>query len=113
MLLNTLIKRFQPRHYTPLHIEFPLHTGQHPTRGLNDSEYIQAFSDEIESKVLAIHTVLVNNHGIKPKCLRGTIVPDTNAHPTPRNKIIVTCRVPEDAPITMIRSALTQMFGEN
>lgn len=111
--LTTLIKRLKPRRYVTLHVEFPLNADQLLARELSDSEYLQAHSDEIESKALAVYTILVNTYGIKPKRLRGTIVPVLNASSTPRDKIVITCRVPEDTPIVLINGDRIQMFGGN
>ena len=111
--LITLIKHLKPRRYTTLHVEFPLNTDQPLTRELSDSEYLQAHSDEIESKALAVYTILVNTYGIKPKRIRGTIVPVLSASSTPRDKIVITCRVPEDTPIVLINGDCIQMFGGN
>ena len=109
--LITLIKHIKPRRYTTLHVEFPLNTDQPLARELSDSEYLQAHSDEIESKTLAVYTILVNAYGIKPKRLRGTIIPILDTSPTPRNKIVIKCEVPEDAPIALINDDHIQMFG--
>lgn len=109
--LITLIKRLKPRRYVTLHVEFPLNVDQHLARELSDSEYLQAHSDEIESKALAVYTILVNTYGIKPKRLRGTIVPVLSASSTPRDKIVIKCEVPEDAPIVLISDDHIQMFG--
>ena len=111
--LTTLIKRFKPRRYTTLRVEFPLNTNQPLARELNDSEYLQAHSDEIESKALAIYTILVNTYGVKPKRLRGTIVPVLSASSTPRDKIVITCRVPEDTPIMLIGDDCIQIPGSD
>lgn len=113
MSLINFIKRFKPRRYTTLRVEFPLSADQPLTRELSDSEYLQAHSDEIESKALAVYTILVNTYGIKPKRLRGTIVPVLSASSTPRDKIVITCRVPEDTPIALINDDHIQMFGGN
>lgn len=109
--LITLIKHIKPRRYTTLHVEFPLNTDQPLARELSDSEYLQAHSDEIESKALAVYTILVNAYGIKHKRLRGTIIPILDTSPTPRNKIVIKCLVPEDAPIALIDDDRIQMFG--
>ena len=111
--LINLIKRLKPRRYTTLRFEFPLSADQPLTRELSDSEYLQVHSDEIESKALAVYTILVNTYGIKPKRLRGTIVPVLDTSPTPRNKIVIKCEVPEDAPIALINDDHIQMFGGN
>lgn len=109
MSLITLIKRFRPRRYTTLRVEFPITF----PRDCRPSEYEYLSSAEIESKALAVHTVLVKNYNIVPKQLRGTIIPVLGASSAPRNKIVITCRVPDDAPVPLIRDALIQKFGGN
>lgn len=111
--LTALIKRLKPRRYTTLRVEFPLSADQLLARELSDSEYLQAHSDEIESKALAVYTILVNTYGIKPKRLRGTIVPILGTSQLYNNKIIVKCRVPEDTPMEHIRDVLVQTFKGN
>lgn len=113
MSLITLIKRLKPRHYVTLHVEFPLNADQPLTRELSDSEYLQAHSDEIESKALAVYMILVNTYDIKPKRLRGTIIPILDTSPTPRDKIVIKCEVPEDAPIILIGDDCIQIPGSN
>lgn len=76
-------------------------------------EYEYLSSAEIESKALAVHTVLVKNYNIVPKQLRGTIIPVLGTSSAPRNKIVITYRVPDDAPVPLIRDALIQKFGGN
>lgn len=109
MSLINLIKRLKPRHYTTLHIEFPITL----PRDCTPNEYEYLSSAEIESKALAVHTAIVNTCGITPKRLRGTIVPDITSFPTPRDKIVITCRVPEDAPIVLIGDDCIQIPGSN
>lgn len=104
--LTTFIKRFKPRRYITLRIEFPIML----PRDCSPSEYEYLSSAEIESKVLAVYTALTNKCGITPKQLRGTIVPIPAISQRYSNKIIVKCRVPEDAPVTMIRDVLVQTF---
>lgn len=111
--LTNLIKRLKPRRYTTLRVEFPLSADQPLARELSDSEYLQAHSDEIESKALAVYTILVNTYGIKPKRLRGTIIPIRDTSPTPRNKIVIKCEVPEDAPIALIGDDCIQIPGSD
>ena len=106
MSLITLNKRLQPRHYTTLHIEFPIML----PRDCSPSEYEYLSSAEIESKLLAVYAALVNECGIRPKQLRGTIVPILATSQRYSDKIIVKCRVPEDAPVTMIRDVIVQTF---
>lgn len=109
MSLITLIKRLQPRRYTTLRIEFPIML----PRDCTPNEYEYLSSAEIEIKTLAVHTILTANCNITPKRLRGTIVPDINAYPTPRDKIIIKCEVPEDAPMEHIRDVLVTTFKGN
>lgn len=106
--LTAFIKHLKPRRYTTLRVEFPISL----PRDCTPSEYEYLSNAEIEIKVLAVHTVLTNND-ITPKQLLGTIVPDINAYTAPRDKIIVTCRVPDDAPMLLIRDTFTQTFGGN
>ena len=103
-ILTTFIKRFKPRRYTTLRVEFPI---------MFPCDFSPAFSDEIESKALAVYTILVNTYGITPKQLRGTIIPVLRASSTPRNKIVIKCLVPEDAPIALIDDDRIQMFGSD
>lgn len=109
MSLTTFIKRFKPRRYTTLRIEFPVSL----PRECSPSEYEYLSSAEIESKVLAVYTTLTNKCGIRPKQLRGTIVPILGTSQRYSNKIIVKCRMSEDAPVTMIRDVLVQTFKGN
>ena len=109
MSLITLIKSLQPRRYTTLRVEFPIML----PRDCTPSEYEYLSSAEIESKLLAVHTALTNKCGITPKQLRGTIVPILATSQRYSDKIIVKCRVPEDAPVTMIRDVLVQRFKGN
>lgn len=106
MSLINLIKRFKPRRYTPLRIEFPITL----PRDCSPNEYEYLSSAEIESKLLAVYAALTDKCGIKPKQLRGTIVPILGTSQRYSDKIIVKCRVPEDAPVTMIRDVLVQTF---
>lgn len=106
MSLTAFIKRFKPRRYTTLRIEFPIML----PRDCSPSEYEYLSSAEIESKVLAVYTALTNKCSITPKQLRGTIVPILGTSQRYSNKIIVKCRVSEDTPVTMIRDVLVQTF---
>lgn len=113
-ILTTFIKRFKPRRYTTLRVEFPIMLPcDFSPDEYSHTDLLRAFSDEIESKALAVYTILVNTYGIKPKRLRGTIIPILDTSPTPRNKIVTTCRVPEDTPIVLINDDRIQMFGGN
>ena len=107
--LTAFIKRLKPRRYTTLRIEFPIML----PRDCSPSEYEYLSSAEIESKLLAVYAALVNECGIRPKQLRGTIVPILATSQRYSDKIIVKCRVPEDAPVTMIRDVLVQTFKGN
>ena len=110
--LTTLIKRFKPRRYTTLRVEFPIALPRDFSPDeYSDTDLLRMFSDEIESKALAVYTILVNKYGVKPKRLRGTIIPVLRASSTPRNKIVIKCLVPEDAPIVLIDGDRIQMFG--
>lgn len=110
MSLTTFIKRFKPRRYTTLRVEFPIMLPPDFSNEYSDSDYVRMFSAEIESKALAVRTALVNHCNVVPKRLRGTIVPILGTSQRYSNKIIVKCRVPEDAPVTMIRDVLVQTF---
>lgn len=110
-VLTTLIKRFKPRRYTTLRVEFPIMLPcDFSPDEYSHTDLLRMFSDEIESKVLAVYSILVNTYGVKPKRLRGTIVPILGTSQRYSNKIIVKCRVSEDAPVTMIRDVLVQTF---
>lgn len=109
MSLINLIKRFQPRRYTTLSVEFPITL----PRDCSPSEYEYLSSAEIESKLLAVYAALTDKCGIRPKQLRGTIVPILATSQRYIDKIIVKCRVPKDAPVTMIRDVLVQTFKGN
>lgn len=109
MSLTTLIKRFKPRRYTTLRVEFPIML----PRDCSPSEYEYLSSAEIKSKALAVYAALTENCNITPKQLRGTIVPILGTSQRYSNKIIVKCRVSEDAPVTMIRDVLVQTFKGN
>jgi hypothetical protein len=109
MLLTTLIKRLKPRHCTPLRVEIPIAL----PRDCSPSEYEYLSSAEVESKVLAVYAALTENCNIVPKRLRGTIVPILGIFPTPRDKIVIKCEVPEDAPMGYIRNVLVTKFKGN
>ena len=106
MSLTTLIKRLKPRRYTTLRVEFPIML----PRDCTPSEYEYLSSAEVESKLLAVYAALTDKCGIRPKQLRGTIAPILGTSQRYSDKIIVKCRVPEDAPVTMIRDVLIQTF---
>ena len=109
MSLTTLIKRLKPRRYVRMRIEFPTML----PRDCSPSEYEYLSSAEVESKLLAIYAALVNECGIRPKQLRGTIVPILGTSQRYSDKIIVKCRVPEDAPMEHIRDVLVTKFKGN
>ena len=111
--LNALIKRFKPRRYTTLRVEFPIILPPDFSNEYSDSDYVRMFSAEIESKALAVRTALVNHCNITPKRLRGTIVPSINTLSPYRDKIIIKCNVPEDTPTELIRDVLVQTFKGN
>lgn len=104
--LTAFIKRFKPRRYTTLRIEFPILL----PRDCSPSEYEYLSSAEVESKALAVYSVLTKNCNIVPKQLRGTIVPILATSQRYSNKIVIKCRVPEDTPMPMIRDVLIQRF---
>lgn len=106
MSLINLIKRLKPHRYTTLRVEFPIML----PRDCSPSEYEYFSSAEVESKALAVYAALTDKCGIRPKQLRGTIVPILGTSQRYSDKIIVKCRVPEDAPVTMIRDVLVQTF---
>lgn len=107
--LTAFIKRLKPRRYTTLRIEFPI-TLPHDC---SPSEYEYLSSAEIESKLLAVYAAITDKCGIRPKQLRGTIVPILGTSQRYSDKIIVKCRVSEDASMTMIRDVLVQTFKGN
>ena len=109
MSLINLIKHFKPRRHTTLRIEFPIML----PRDCSPSEYEYLSSAEVESKALAMYAALTDKCGIRPKQLRGTIVPILGTSQRYSNKIIVKCRVPEDAPMEMIRNVLIKKFKGN
>lgn len=109
MFLTALINRFRPRRYTTLRVEIPIAL----PRDCSPSEYEYLSSAEIESKALAMYAALTENCNIVPKRLRGTIVPILGTFPTPRDKIVIKCEVPEDAPMGYIRDVLVTKFKGN
>ena len=109
MSLINLIKRLKPHRYTTLRVEFPIML----PRDCSPSEYEYLSSAEVESKALAVYAALTDKCGIRPKQLRGTIVPILGTSQRYNDKIIVKCRVPEDAPVTMIRDVLVRKFNGN
>lgn len=109
MSLTALIKHFQPRRYTTLRVEFPIML----PRDCSPSEYEYLSSAEIESKALAVYAALTDKCDIRPKQLRGTIVPILATSQRYSDKIIVKCRVPKDAPMELIRDVLVRKFNGN
>lgn len=107
--LITLIKHLKPRRHTTLRVEFPIML----PRDCSPSEYEYLSSAEIESKALAVYAALTDKCGIRPKQLSGTIVPIIGTSQRYSDKIIVKCRVPEDASVTMVRDVLVQTFKGN
>lgn len=69
------------------------------------------FKNFLEAKYIYAGASL--NYEIVPKRLRGTIMPILGASSAPRDKIVITCRVPDDAPAPLIRDTLIQKFGRN
>ena len=113
-ILNALIKRFKPRSYIRMRVEFPaMLPFDFSPDGYFDKDLLRMSSDEIESKAFAIHTALVNNCNIAPKRLRGTIVPILDTSSLYNHKIVIKCEVPEDAPIELIRDVLIRKFNGN
>lgn len=113
MSLTTFIKRFKPRRYTTLRVEFPIMLPPDFSNEYSDSDYVRMFSAEIESKALAVRTALVNHCNVVPKRLRGTIVPSINTLSPYRDKIIIKCDVPEETPTELIRDVLVRKFNGN
>lgn len=111
--LTAFIKRFKPRRYIRMRVEFPIILPPDFSNEYSDSDYVRMFSAEIESKALAVYSVLTKNCNITPKRLRGTIVPSINTLSPYRDKIIIKCYVPEDAQIELIRDVLVRKFNGN
>lgn len=112
--LTTLIKRLKPRRYVRMRIEFPapLPPDFSPDE-YSDKDLSHMSSDEIESKALAVYSVLTKNCNVTPKRLRGTISYVFDASLQYDRTIIIKCEVPEDAPMEHIRDVLIQTFKGN
>ena len=102
--LTELIKRFKPRRYIRMRIEFPAILPP----DFSPDEY--SVDDEIESKGLAVYAVLTKNCNITPKRLRGTISYVFDASLRYNRTIVIKCEVPEDAPMEHIRDVLVTTF---
>lgn len=114
MSLINLIKRLQPRHYVRMHVELPapLPADFSPDE-YSDKDLSRMSSDEIESKTLAVYSVLTKNCNVTPKRLRGTISYVFDASLQYDRTIVIKCEVPEDAPMEHIRDVLVQTFKGN
>lgn len=112
--LTTLIKRLKPRRYVRMRIEFPapIPPDFSPDE-YSDKDLSRMSSDEIESKALAVYSVLTKNCNVTPKRLRGTISYVFDASLQYDRTIIIKCEVPEDAQTELIRDVLTQTFKGN
>lgn len=114
MSLINLIKRFKPRRYIRMRIELPapIPPDFSPDE-YSDKDLSRMSSDEIESKALAVYSVLTKNCNVTPKRLRGTISYVFDASLRYDRTIIVKCRVSEDAPTELIRDVLVRKFNGN
>lgn len=114
MFLTALIERLKPRRYTALHVEFPapLPPDFSPDE-YSHEDLLRMYSDEIESKALAVRAALINNCNVPLKRLRGTIMYVFDASSRYKRKIVVKCEIPEDAPMEMIRDVLIHTFKGN
>lgn len=112
--LTTLIKRLKPRRYIRMHIEFPapIPPDFSPDE-YSDKDLSRMSSDEIESKALAVYSVLTKNCNVTPKRLRGTISYVFDASLRYNRTIVIKCEVPEDAPTELIRDVLVRKFNGN
>lgn len=112
--LNALIKRFKTRRYIRMRIELPapLPPDFSPDE-YSDKNLSHMSSDEIESKALAVYSVLTKNCNVTPKRLRGTISYIFGASLQYERTIVIKCEVPEDAPMENIRDVLVQTFKGN
>lgn len=112
--LTTLIKRLKPRRYIRMRIEFPAPIP--PDFSLDkhsDKDLSRMSNDEIESKALAVYSVLTKNCNVTPKRLRGTISYIFDASLRYNRTIVIKCEVLEDAPMEHIRDVLVQTFKGN
>ena len=114
MSLTTLIKRLKPRRYVRMCIEFPapIPPDFSPDE-YSDKDLSRMSSDEIESKTLAVYSVLTKNCNVTPKRLRGTISYVFDASLRYDRTIVINCEVPEDAPTELIRDVLVRKFNGN
>lgn len=112
--LTALIKRFKTRRYIRMRVEFPapLPPDFSPDE-YSDKDLLRMSSDEIESKALAVYSVLTKNCNVTPKRLRGTISYVFDASLKYDRTIVIKCEVPEDAPMEHIRDVLVQTFKGN
>lgn len=114
MSLTTLIKRLKPRRYIRMRIEFPapIPPDFSPDE-YSDKDLSRMSSDEIESKALAVYSVLTKNCNVTPKRLRGTISYVFDASLRYDRTIVIKCDVPEDAQTELIRDVLVRKFNGN
>lgn len=114
MFLTALIKSFKPRRYIRMRVEFPapLPPDFSPDE-YSHEDLLRMYSDEIESKVLAVRAVLINNCNVPLKRLRGTIMYVFDTSSRYNRKIVVKCEIPEDAPTELIRDVLVTKFKGN
>lgn len=112
--LTTLIKRFKPRRYIRMRVELPapLPPDFSPDE-YSDKDLSRMSSDEIESKTLAVYSVLTKNCNVTPKRLRGTISYVFDASLQYKRTIVIKCEIPEDAQIEHIRDVLVRRFKGN
>ena len=112
--LTTFIKRLKPRRYVRMRIEFPapIPPDFSPDE-YSDKDLSRMFSDEIESKALAVYLVLTKNCNVTPKRLRGTISYVFDASLRYNRTIVIKCDVPEDAQTELIRDVLVRKFNGN
>ena len=114
MSLINLIKRLKPHRYITLRVEFPapLPHDFSPDE-YSDKDLSHMSSDEIESKALAVYSVLTKNCNVTPKRLRGTISYVFDASLRYERTIVIKGEIPEDAPMEHIRDVLVQTFKGN
>lgn len=112
--LTTLIKHLKPRRYVRMRIEFPapLPPDFSPDE-YSDKDLSRMSSDEIESKALAVYSVLTKNCNVTPKRLRGTISYVFDASLRYNRTIVIKCEIPEDAQTELIRDVLVRKFNGN
>ena len=112
--LTTLIKRLKPRRYIRMRVELPapIPPDFSPDE-YSDKDLSRMSSDEIESKALAVYSVLTKNCNVTPKRLRGTISYVFDASLRYNRTIVIKCEIPEDAPTEHIRDVLVRKFNGN